>query len=89
MHLKNGDRVCIIGGGPAGSFSALHLLRMAAQRQIRLEVLIFEPRDFSRAGPAGCNRCAGVLSSRLVRGLSTLAWRFPKRSSRPSCLPTP
>ncbi len=26
LKLTDGDRVCIIGGGPAGSFAALHLL---------------------------------------------------------------
>ncbi len=74
-RLRDGSRVCIIGGGPAGSFAALHLLHLAGKR--RLEILIFEPRDFSRPGPAGCNRCAGVLSSRLLRGLESLGLHLP------------
>ncbi len=77
VRFQDGDRVCIIGGGPAGSFAALHLLAQAEQRGLRLDVLIFEPRDFSRPGPAGCNRCAGVLSSRLLRGLNTLGLHLP------------
>jgi flavin-dependent dehydrogenase len=72
LGLSDGNRVCIVGGGPAGSFAALHLLHLARQRGLRLEVLIFEPRDFSRPGPGGCNRCAGILSSRLLGGLDGL-----------------
>lgn len=76
--LTNGSQVCIIGGGPAGSFAALHLLKLARERNLDLQVRIFEPRDFSRPGPAGCNRCAGILSSRLVRGLQALALQLPE-----------
>lgn len=72
LALSNGDRVCIVGGGPAGSFAALHLLRFSQELGKRLEILIFEPRDFSRPGPGGCNRCAGILSSRLMKGLEEL-----------------
>ncbi len=76
-RLQEGGRVCIVGGGPAGSFAALHLLHRARQSGLRLEVCIFEPRDFRKPGPAGCNRCAGILSSRLVRGLEALGLRLP------------
>ncbi len=75
--LASGDRVCIIGGGPAGSFAALHLLRQMKERNLALEVLIFEPRDFSRPGPGGCNKCAGVLSTRLLHGLCLLELCLP------------
>ena len=79
MHqrLADGSRVCIVGGGPAGSFAALHLLHEAGRRGLRVEVLIFEPRDFTRPGPAGCNRCAGILSARLVAGLESLGLALP------------
>ncbi len=77
IPLKSGDRVGIIGGGPAGSFSALHLLQQARRRGINLAIQIFEPRDFNRPGPAGCNRCAGILSSRLMRGLDSLKIVLP------------
>ena len=65
QRLSDGSRVCIVGGGPAGCFAALHLLDQAEKQGLRLEVLIFEPRDFNRPGPSGCNRCAGILSSHL------------------------
>jgi flavin-dependent dehydrogenase len=76
-RLQNGSRVCVVGGGPAGSFAALHLLRLAQARGLSLEVLIFEPRNFKERGPAGCNRCAGVLSSRLLAGLTDLGLSLP------------
>ncbi len=72
LALSSGDTVGIIGGGPAGSFAALHLQRFSQDLGIDLNILIFEPRDFSRPGPGGCNRCAGILSSRLVRGLEEI-----------------
>jgi flavin-dependent dehydrogenase len=77
LRLSDGDRICIVGGGPAGAFAALHLLDLAGQRGLRLEVLIFEPRDFSRPGPGGCNRCAGILSSHLLQGLERLGIHLP------------
>lgn len=77
-RLSDDDRVCIIGGGPAGSFAALHLLELARKQGLKLEVQIFEPRDFSRPGPGGCNRCAGILSSRLLLGLDNLGLKLPQ-----------
>ncbi len=77
MRLKNGDRVGIVGGGPAGSFAAIHLLTLARRHNLHLQVTIFEPRDFKRPGPGGCNRCAGILSSRLLRGLKSVGIQLP------------
>ena len=78
LALSSGDTVGIIGGGPAGSFAALHLQRFSQDLGIDLNILIFEPRDFSRPGPGGCNRCAGILSSRLVRGLEEIDIILPE-----------
>ncbi|RPI80257.1 MAG: NAD(P)/FAD-dependent oxidoreductase [Chloroflexi bacterium] len=72
LHLEEGSRVCIVGGGPAGSFSALHLLHYARQKGIHLELLIFEPRDQSSLGSRGCKGCAGILSTRLLTGLAAV-----------------
>ncbi|MBM4425170.1 MAG: hypothetical protein FJ030_17620 [Chloroflexi bacterium] len=77
MRLENGSRVIIVGGGPAGSFAALHLLRLAAEASLRLEVMILEARDFNRPGPGGCNKCAGILSSTVIRKLQTLGLSLP------------
>ena len=70
--------MCIVGGGPAGSFAALQLLQLSKLHDLQLEVRIFEPRDFSRPGPSGCNRCAGLLSSRLWGNLSELGLSIPE-----------
>jgi flavin-dependent dehydrogenase len=78
--LYKGNRVCIIGGGPAGSFAALHLLRYSKEVGRNLDIRIFEPRDFSRPGPGGCNRCAGILSSRLVKGLAQIDIELPREA---------
>ncbi|MEW5872109.1 MAG: FAD-dependent oxidoreductase [Chloroflexota bacterium] len=77
MQLENNSRVAIIGGGPAGSFTALHLQRFAAHAGLRLEIAIFELRDFSRPGPRGCNKCAGIISSKTVHNLIALGLSFP------------
>ncbi len=77
MRLASGSRVVIVGGGPAGSFMALHLLNFAAIADLCLDVAIFEARDFSRPGPGGCNKCAGILSSTLMNNLASLGIHLP------------
>jgi flavin-dependent dehydrogenase len=68
--LVDGSRVAVIGGGPAGSLFSFFLLQMAERAGLRLEVDIYEPRDFSRPGPAGCNNCGGIISEWLVQALA-------------------
>lgn len=77
MQLINGSRVVIVGGGPAGSFTALHLLRLAGETGLGLDITILEARDFNRPGPGGCNKCAGILSSGLWRNLEALGLSLP------------
>jgi len=78
VRLAPGSRVLIVGGGPAGSFTALHLLHYARQAGLDLEVILLEPRDFGQPGPGGCNKCAGILSSTLIRDLEGLGLQLPQ-----------
>lgn len=78
MRLESGSRVAIVGGGPAGSFTALHLIQEAEAVSLRLEIQIYEGRDFSQPGPGGCNKCAGVLSSSFVQQAQTLGLEIPE-----------
>ncbi len=77
FKLHNGDRVGIVGGGPAGSFFAMHLLKYAAAENLSLTVTIFEYRDFGQSGPAGCAKCAGLLSAGLQSNLRRFGLALP------------
>ncbi|MBI2470861.1 MAG: hypothetical protein HYV59_06415 [Planctomycetes bacterium] len=58
--LENGQTVAIIGGGPAGASCAIALINLAKKRNINIEVIIYEYKDFE--GGVEHNECAGVLS---------------------------
>jgi flavin-dependent dehydrogenase len=77
LVLEDGSRVAIIGGGPAGSFFAFFLLKMAEAVDLDLEVDIYEPRSFSRCGPGGCNHCGGIVSESLVQILAAEGINLP------------
>lgn len=70
LQLSDGSRVAVIGGGPAGSLFSYFLLEMAGPAGIQISVDIYEPKDFSKSGTAGCNRCGGVISESLVQMLA-------------------
>ena len=71
FQLHDGSRVGIIGGGPAGSLFSFFLIDMANRIDLNIHVDIYEPRDFSRPGPIGCNMCGGIISESLVQMLAT------------------
>src|SRR5512136_2638111 len=73
LSLPDPATVVVIGGGPAGSFFAIRLLRRARQfgRSIRVvilekktEVCFYQPTLF--LSWEGCNYCAGGISPRLA-----------------------
>lgn len=70
LMLHEGCRVGVVGGGPAGAFFSYFLLEMAQNVGINIELDIYEPRDFLRSGPAGCNMCGGIVSESLVQALA-------------------
>jgi len=78
IQLHRGSRVCIVGGGPAGCFSAIHLLKLARARDLDLEVLIYEPHDGCTPGTRGCKGCAGILSAGAVGNLAALGLHVPE-----------
>jgi flavin-dependent dehydrogenase len=71
LNLDSGSCVGVVGGGPAGSFFSYFLLSMAERIGIDVSVDIYEPRDFEKPGPAGCNMCGGIVSESLVQLLAT------------------
>ena len=71
LSLAPGARVCIVGGGPAGSFAALLLLKAAREAALPIQVIVYEPHD-GRMGPRSCKGCAGILSAAAVRRLEGL-----------------
>jgi hypothetical protein len=83
--LEDGAIIGIVGGGPAGTFSAIHLLNNARQFGLAIRVVVFEtrclPTDKDRvtvAGPyAGCPLCAGGISPRLHDALDALGVLLP------------
>lgn len=77
LALVDGSRIGVIGGGPAGSFFAYFLLETAERAGLALSVDVFEARDFTRPGPAGCNMCGGVVSESMVQTLATEGICFP------------
>lgn len=77
LVLSEGDRVAVVGGGPAGSFFAYFLLRTAEAVDLGLSVDIYEPRSFQRCGPGGCNHCGGIVSESLVQILAAEGINLP------------
>lgn len=69
--LDSGSRVAVVGGGPAGSFFSYFLLSMAERVGMDVSVDVYEPRDFNKPGPAGCNMCGGIISESMVQLLAT------------------
>ena len=63
--LKDGSKIAIIGGGPAGSFFAHFAQKWSIQKGIDVSVTIFDGKDFLQRGPKGCNLCAGVIAESL------------------------
>lgn len=77
LPMEQGSRVAVIGGGPAGSFFSYFLLDMAGRIGLRLQVDIYEPRDFNLPGPRGCNMCGGVIYESLVQSLAVEGINLP------------
>lgn len=77
MELVDGSRVGVIGAGPAGTLTSYFILEMADRAGIELGLDIYEPKDFTKSGPAGCNMCGGIVSESLVQLLATEGINLP------------
>jgi flavin-dependent dehydrogenase len=77
LELEDGSRVAVIGSGPAGSLFTYFLLEMAERAGLELAVDMYEPRDFSKVGPGGCNMCGGIISETLVQNLAAEGVNLP------------
>jgi flavin-dependent dehydrogenase len=75
--LDDNAKIAVIGGGPSGSLFSIFALKMAKMIDKKLDVTIFEPKDFTRDGPIGCNRCGGVISEHLVQTLAVEGINIP------------
>ncbi|MBC8017811.1 MAG: hypothetical protein H7X83_04720, partial [Verrucomicrobia bacterium] len=77
FQFESGSRIAVIGGGPAGTLFTYFLLSMAERIGTELVVDIYEPRNFSQAGPAGCNMCGGIISESMVQLLAAEGINLP------------
>jgi len=75
--LDDGSRVAVIGGGPSGSFFSTFALKMARLVGKDISVTIYDSKDFTKDGPAGCNRCGGIISELLVQTLAVEGINLP------------
>ena len=86
INLPDGATVAIIGGGPAGAFFVIHLLKKARAAGKNFKVVVFERRRHASAGAPcacgshwrGCNYCAGGISPRLHQVLEDLSLQLPE-----------
>lgn len=70
LILENGASIAVVGGGPSGSFFSYFAMEMADKTGLEINIDIFEAKDFSCGGPAGCNHCGGIISESLIQLLS-------------------
>lgn len=75
--LEDGSHIAVIGGGPTGSFFSIFALKMAKMIGEELNITIFEPKNFTKDGPGGCNRCGGIISELLVQTLAVEGINLP------------
>jgi len=75
--LRNDAQIAVVGGGPTGSFFSIFALKMAKMMEKSVNVTIYEPKDFTRDGPIGCNKCGGIISELLVQNLAVEGINLP------------
>ena len=71
IELTDGARIAVVGGGPAGSFFSYYALEYARRFGLEIALDIFEAKNLTKIGAAGCNHCGGIVSESLVQDLAT------------------
>jgi flavin-dependent dehydrogenase len=77
LTLEDNSRIAVIGGGPSGSFFSIFALKMSKLIGKKLNISIFDSKNFNKSGPGGCNRCGGVISELLVQTLAVEGINIP------------
>ncbi|HEY6187946.1 MAG TPA: FAD/NAD(P)-binding protein [Pyrinomonadaceae bacterium] len=77
-YLTSGNRVAIVGAGPAGSFFAIELMRRARALGINLQADIYDGKNFARKGAPGCNMCAGAVGHNLIQEIERSTTTIPR-----------
>ena len=75
--LEDGAKIAVVGGGPTGSFFSIFALKLAKMIDKELKITIYDPKNFKKDGPAGCNKCAGIISELLVQTLAVEGINLP------------
>jgi NADH:ubiquinone reductase (H+-translocating) len=76
--MREGSRIAIVGGGPAGCFFALYLDQYSRDYGIKPDITIYESRNPGGSGFRSCKGCAGILSSSLLRSLAEIRLTLPE-----------
>ncbi len=79
MYLRNGSKIAIIGGGPAGCLFANFANKLARQQGLDVSISIFEWRQFARPGKASCNMSVGVLGENILQKFDSMGLSIPNR----------
>ncbi|TFH21968.1 MAG: hypothetical protein E4H10_14535 [Bacteroidia bacterium] len=77
--LEDGSKIAVIGGGPAGSFFTYFAIDFAERMGLDISIDIYEAKDFTCAGPQGCNNCGGIVSESLIQSLSAEGVVLPSK----------
>ncbi len=78
LQLNDGDRIAVIGSGPAGTFFSYLAQNLAIKSSRKITITLFDGKDFMLTGPPGCNMCAGVLSETLTEKLFRAGLQLPE-----------
>jgi len=78
IEITNGSSIAIIGAGPSGTFFADSAVQWAIKKNLNLNIVLFDGKDFTQSGPRGCNLCAGVISETLLALLKDRGILLPR-----------